>query len=55
VSQHSVSLWRTPRARSLLLIGVGAALCGAVSLAAHVYTDLLWFQELGQKPPFGRR
>jgi uncharacterized protein len=52
VSQLSVSLWRTPRARSLLFIGIVAALSGGVSLAARVYTDLLWFQELGHETAF---
>ena len=52
MSQPSVSLWRAPRARSLLLIGILAALSGGISLAAHVYTDLLWFQETGHEAAF---
>jgi uncharacterized protein len=52
VSAPPISLWRTPRARSLLLLGMLAALAGGVSLVAHQYTDLLWFRELGQEDVF---
>ena len=51
-SKVRVSLWRIPRTRSLLAIGTIAALSGLVALAAHVYTDLLWFQEVGQEQVF---
>ena len=47
-----VSLWRTPRSRSLLLVGALAALAGAVALAARVFTDALWFQEVGREDVF---
>ena len=47
-----VSLWRTPRSRSLLLVGALAALTVAVALAARVYTDALWFQEVGREDVF---
>jgi uncharacterized protein len=52
VTPRRVSLWRTPRSRSLLLVGIVAALCGAATLAAHLYTDLLWYRELGQEAAF---
>ena len=52
MTPRRVSLWRTPRSRSLLLVGIVAALCGAVTLAAHLYTDLLWYRELGQEAAF---
>jgi uncharacterized membrane protein (UPF0182 family) len=52
VSARPVSLWRTPRSRSLLLVGTLAALGGAVALAAQVYTDALWFREVGQEDVF---
>ena len=52
MSSPRISLWRTPRARSLLLVGTLAALCGAVALAAHAYTELLWFRELGHEEAF---
>jgi uncharacterized protein len=44
-----ISLWRTPRTRSLLALGVLAAVAALVALAARVYTDVLWFHELGQE------
>ena len=47
-----ISLWRTPRARSLVALGVLAAVAAVVWLLAHVYTDLLWFRELGQERVF---
>jgi uncharacterized protein len=49
---HIRPLWRTPRARSLLALGVLVALAGLVSLLAHVYTDVLWFRELGHERAF---
>ncbi len=52
MSRQSVSLWRTPRARSLLLVGIAAALSSGVALAAHIYTDLLWYRELGHEAAF---
>jgi uncharacterized membrane protein (UPF0182 family) len=45
-------LWRTPRARSLLELGVLAVLAWLVSLLAQAYTDLLWFRELGHARVF---
>jgi uncharacterized protein len=44
-----ISLWRTPRARSLLALGVLAVVVTIVALAARVHTDLLWFHELSQE------
>lgn len=44
-----VSLWRTPRSRGLLLVSLLALLYALASAAAHVYTDALWFGELGQE------
>jgi uncharacterized protein len=44
-----VSLWRTPRTRALLAVGTITLAGAVVALAAHVYTDLLWFRELGQE------
>jgi uncharacterized membrane protein (UPF0182 family) len=42
-------LWRTPRARSLLLLaGLGVA-AASLTLAAHLYTDFLWYRELGHE------
>jgi uncharacterized membrane protein (UPF0182 family) len=52
VSARRLSLWRTPRSRSLLLLGALAAVGGAVSAGAHLYTDLLWYRELGQEGVF---
>jgi uncharacterized membrane protein (UPF0182 family) len=49
---RNISLWRTPRSRSLLLLGLLAILGGIVSLVAHEYTDLLWYRELGQEDVF---
>ena len=45
-----ISLWRTPRTRALLVVGTLSAVAGLVAVAAHVYTDVLWFRELGQEP-----
>ncbi len=47
-SRRRVSLWRTPRTRGLLIVATLAGLFGVAALAAHVYTDLLWFAEVGQ-------
>jgi uncharacterized membrane protein (UPF0182 family) len=52
VSARRRSLWRTPRARSLLLLGTLVAVGAGLSLAAHLYTDLLWYRELGQESVF---
>jgi uncharacterized membrane protein (UPF0182 family) len=52
VSGPRVSLWRTPRSRSLLLVAALAALTGAVALAARIFTDALWFQEVGREDVF---
>ena len=46
--RERVSLWRTPRTRSLLLLTVIGAVGGLAYLAARLYTDVLWFEELGQ-------
>ena len=43
------SLWRTPRTRALLFLGTVGGAGGLVALAAHVYTELLWFRELGHE------
>jgi uncharacterized protein len=48
-SSLNVSLWRIPRTRSLLAMGTIAAVSAAVAIAAHVYTDFLWFKEVGQE------
>jgi uncharacterized membrane protein (UPF0182 family) len=41
-------LWRTPRIRALLIVGTLGALAGLLWLGAGIYTDLLWFHEIGQ-------
>jgi uncharacterized membrane protein (UPF0182 family) len=51
-SARGVSLWRTPRARSLLLLATVGGFGGLVWFGAHAYTDLLWFEELGQERVF---
>jgi len=43
-----VSLWRTPRSRSLLLMAIVGAVVGVILLAARIYTDVLWFNEIDQ-------
>ena len=47
-----VSLWRTPRTRALLVVGVAAIVAGCVALAARIYTDVLWFREVNQESVF---
>jgi uncharacterized membrane protein (UPF0182 family) len=42
-------LWRTPRTRALLIVGTIGAAAGIAALGAGVYTDALWFAELGQE------
>jgi len=49
---HSRALWRTPRVRSLLVLGVLVSVFVLVSLLAHVYTDVLWFRELRHERVF---
>ena len=44
-----VSLWRTPRTRALLLMATVGAGVGLVAVWAHIYTELLWFRELGHE------
>jgi uncharacterized membrane protein (UPF0182 family) len=44
-----ISLLRTPRARSLILLAVLGAVVGAAGLYARVYTDLLWYAEIGDQ------
>ena len=51
-SARPVSLWRTPRVRSLLLLAVLGSAAGALVLAAQIYTSLLWFDEVGQSQVF---
>jgi uncharacterized membrane protein (UPF0182 family) len=46
------SLLRIPRARSLLLAGALAIVATTATLAAHAYTDLLVFTELGGEDVF---
>lgn len=43
-----MSLWRTPRTRALLVVAILGGLWGIAAVAARVYTDLLWFSEVGQ-------
>jgi uncharacterized protein len=47
-----VSLWRIPRSRSLLVLTFVGAVIGVLVLAARVYTELLWFDEVGQVDVF---
>jgi uncharacterized protein len=47
-----ISLWRTPRTRALLLVGTLGAITGVGFLAACFYTDLLWYDEVGQGAVF---
>jgi uncharacterized protein len=44
-----ISLWRLPRARSLLALGVLGVLGAVVAAFATVYTELLSFRELGRE------
>ena len=52
MSASPVSLWRAPRSRSLLVLGVLALIGGTIALVGRLYTDLLWFRELGQEQVF---
>jgi uncharacterized membrane protein (UPF0182 family) len=52
VVNHPVSLWRTPRTRALLAVGTIGVAVALVTLAAHVYTNALWFRELGEERVF---
>ena len=45
----AVSLWRLPRARSLLALAVIALSGAAIAGLAGVYTELLWFREVGHE------
>lgn len=51
-SARRVSLLRTPRARALLVLGVGGVATALLKLAAWTYTDVLWFRELGYEDVF---
>jgi uncharacterized protein len=46
-SRSHTSLWRTPRTRALLAVGLLALLSAIATIAARIYTDLLWFGEVG--------
>jgi uncharacterized membrane protein (UPF0182 family) len=46
-SRSHIPLWRTPRTRALLAVGVLAVLSAIVSFAARVFTEALWFSEVG--------
>ncbi|HEX5617311.1 MAG TPA: UPF0182 family protein [Solirubrobacteraceae bacterium] len=48
-SAPAVSPWRLPRVRSLLALVFLATFAALVAGVARVYTDLLWFQELGHE------
>lgn len=50
--EPAVSLWRMPRSRSLLAVCVLAAVGGVAVLSARLYTELLWFGEVGQTDAF---
>jgi len=45
--ESAVSLWRTPRTRALLILGTLGVAAALVALAARIYTDALWFREVG--------
>ena len=47
-----VSLWRTPRTRALLLLGTVGGAFALIAVAAQIYTDLLWYRELGHEDVF---
>jgi uncharacterized protein len=47
VRAHPVSLWRTPRTRALLLVGTLGGVAFLLWLMAQLFTELLWFRELG--------
>jgi uncharacterized membrane protein (UPF0182 family) len=42
-------MWRIPRIRALLVVGMLGLIAGPIAAAAHVYTNLLWFREVGQE------
>ncbi len=42
-------LWRTPRIRALLVLGSIGGSVALIAFTAQVYTDVLWFRELGQE------
>jgi hypothetical protein len=44
-----VPLWRLPRARALLLLAVLGIVGATLAGLARVYTDVLWFSELGHE------
>src|SRR3954454_6117026 len=46
-SRSHISLWLTPRTRALLAVGLLALLSAIATIAARIYTDLLWFGEVG--------
>jgi uncharacterized membrane protein (UPF0182 family) len=48
-TRSQASLWRTPRTRALLLLGTLGGTVTLIALAAQIYTDLLWFRELGDE------
>src|SRR4051812_29050068 len=49
-SPPAASLWRTPRARSLLgLLMLGLILL-VLDAAVRLYTDILWYREIGEIP-----
>ena len=51
-SPRRISVWRMARARSLLALGFVGVIGGMAWFVARVYTDLLWFQEVGQEALF---
>jgi uncharacterized protein len=44
-----VALWRAPRVRALLALAILGVLGAVVAGLAGVYTDVLWFRELGHE------
>jgi uncharacterized membrane protein (UPF0182 family) len=51
-TSRRVSLWRTPRTRALLLLGTVSGAFALIAVATQIYTDLLWFRELGHEDVF---